>query len=476
MPVSLHRNINVPTAKYLVFTSAGDNANLHCWLEGRRNFDLWVTYYGDMENPYKNNSDYSISKKGGKFPNLYYVYQNWADIIKHYEAIIVMDDDIVISGSDISRLFDIRNEYDLWLLQPAFDPKGKISHPITRLQSSNLLRFTNFVEVTCPLFRMDKLNDFMEIYNPKLVGWGIDYWYMHLLEPGIKGSVAVVDKISCINPHDKTKGGQREIDRLQATDERIKNWTVMKEKHRIPERKHIEYDAIPISAFHKYIGILRKLRRRIKAKAKKIIIFLDKLSPYPLLYPFIMSKDEKVIFDDAIYESSHYLEFGLGGSSLRALQKSKANIYTVESSSEWINYMRKYVMLKHLENKRLHIFYVNIGPTLDWGYPGPDNDKNLFEAYSSEVFESIDKKLIDLALVDGRFRVACVLKIILSCYENSNLKILIHDFWDREQYHHVLKYLDPLKRSDTIGLFSIKENVDIKSVEKDYTAYKFNPE
>ena len=158
----------------------------------------------------------------------------------------------------------------------------------------------------------------------------------------------------------------------------------------------------------------------LKAMVKRIIRNLDKLSPYPLFYPFIMSNDEKVVYEEAIKESCHYLEFGLGGSTLRAIQKSKARIYAVESSPEWINQMRKYLVLRYFENKRLFIFPVNIGPTRDWGYPETDNDQNLFEAYSSSIFDLIDKKVIDLALVDGRFRVACTLKIIESCYENKN--------------------------------------------------------
>lgn len=213
-----------------------------------------------------------------------------------------------------------------------------------------------------------------------------------------------------------------------------------------------------------------------KSTMKNVLRRLDKFSPYPMFYPFIMSKDEQAIFDAAIKESHHYLEFGLGGSTFRALQKSKAKIYTVESSSDWINQMQQYFVIRYFENKRLYIFPVNIGPTRDWGYPKSDNYQNLFEAYSSNIFELINRKSIDLVLVDGRFRVACTLKTILSCHENNCLRILIHDFWNREQYHVLLKYLDTVKKSDSIGLFSIKKNIDISIVEKEYEAYKLNPE
>ena len=215
---------------------------------------------------------------------------------------------------------------------------------------------------------------------------------------------------------------------------------------------------------------------QLKALVKLIIRNLDQLSPYPLFYPFIMSSDEKVFYEEAIKESYHYLEFGLGGSTLRAIQKSKSTIYAVESSPEWINQMRKYLVLRYYENKRLFLFPVNIGPTRDWGYPETNNDQNLFEAYSSSIFDLIDIKLIDLALVDGRFRVGCTLKIIELCHANKNIKILIHDFWNREQYHILLKYLDVVKKTDTMGLFTIKKDIDIESVKIDYEAYKLNPQ
>ena len=208
----------------------------------------------------------------------------------------------------------------------------------------------------------------------------------------------------------------------------------------------------------------------------KIIRRLDKFSPYPLFYQFIMSSGEKAIFDRTIKKSKNYLEFGLGGSSLRAIHKSKAKIYTVESSPEWIAYMREYVIVGYFENnKRLFISPVDIGPIREWGYPESDNSRNLFPAYSSNIFKVIDATELDLALVDGRFRVACTLKIILECHTNNNLEILIHDFWDREQYHVVLKYLDTVDKIDSIGLFSIKKNIDLKAVQIDYEAYKFNP-
>ena len=92
----------------------------------------------------------------------------------------------------------------------------------------------------------EKLDDFMKVYDPKLIGWGIDWWYLDFLAPGIKGKVAIIDKISCVNPTDRMKGGRREIDSLQETPERIKNWEKIKEQYNIRSEAWgtMEFDSI----------------------------------------------------------------------------------------------------------------------------------------------------------------------------------------------------------------------------------------
>jgi hypothetical protein len=214
---------------------------------------------------------------------------------------------------------------------------------------------------------------------------------------------------------------------------------------------------------------LRPMKRLFKYFFEK----LDKLSPRPLFYQFVMSRNERVVFDRAIKKSTCYLEFGLGGSTLRAIQKSDTMIYSVESSPEWVNHMREYSIVRSCENKRLFIFPVDIGPTREWGLPAPGNSRILFPAYSANIFNLINKSNLDLVLVDGRFRVACTIKIVLECHANKNLTIMIHDFWNRKEYHVVLKYLNTIDKADAIGLFSIKKCVDLESARRDYEEYKF---
>ena len=230
----------------LVFTSAGDRNNVRLWLEGQKNFDLWICYYGDRSGAYQDVADRYTARKGSKFQNVHHLFTQDPDAFRDYAGVMVMDDDLVISGEDISRLFDLRLERDLWLLQPAFRSRGKISHDITRMHPRTSLRFTNFVEMTCPLFRIDKFEQFMRAYDPELVGWGMDWWFTEVLGDEVSGKIAIVDTITCTNPFDHFRGGAREIDKLQSSADRARGWERIKTKHGLKgeARGYIEYGRV----------------------------------------------------------------------------------------------------------------------------------------------------------------------------------------------------------------------------------------
>jgi hypothetical protein len=253
---------------FLVFTSAGEHANVGHWLRGGRNFDVWVAYYGPGASPFAGDVEIHTVRKGSKFQNLHFAYRQWPEVLARYRAVMVMDDDIAIGGDDISRLFELRDRLDLWVLQPAFHPKGKISHPITEVRPGLALRYTNFVEMTCPLFRRDKLCDFLDVYDPVLVGFGMDWWFLHTLGGPLEGRVAIVDEIACVNPRDRAKGGRREIDRLQAEPERRRAWQAIKATHGITA------DAAEQVEFGR---VAKPLRERIPSVVRHY------LSPYPVL-------------------------------------------------------------------------------------------------------------------------------------------------------------------------------------------------
>ena len=212
-----------------------------------------------------------------------------------------------------------------------------------------------------------------------------------------------------------------------------------------------------------------------KFSIKEVFRQLDKYSPFPLMYSFRMSEAEKALFNKQIRNSEVYYEFGMGGSTFHVLKNSNACVYSIDSSKEWIQLMKEYFYIRRMEKSRLKLFHVNIGRTKKWGFPSDNSQANLFPEYSSELFRKADK-VADTILIDGRFRVACTLKAILEYYNHKNTRYIIHDFWNRPEYHIVLKYLNEIDSSDTLCVLKIKDIVDLNAVENDYNIYKYKPE
>ena len=90
--------------------------------------------------------------------------------------------------------------------------------------------------MTCPLFRTDKLTKFLEVFDPDLKGWGTDHWFIHTLGADAHSHIAIIDSISCLNPHDKFKtNGIREIDNYQSTNDRKAYFEKISKDKNIPK-------------------------------------------------------------------------------------------------------------------------------------------------------------------------------------------------------------------------------------------------
>ena len=92
--------------------------------------------------------------------------------------------------------------------------------------------------------------------------------------------------------------------------------------------------------------------------------------------------------------------------------------------------------------------------------PLNDSKKANFPNYSQFVFGVLPRdeiKMIDTIFIDGRFRVACALSILLYC---PNSTIMIHDFFNRPQYRIVLEFLDTIEACETLGVFKPKKRLN----------------
>lgn len=126
------------------------------------------------------------------------------------------------------------------------------------------------------------------------------------------------------------------------------------------------------------------------------------------------------------------LEYGSGGSTVLAGERPEGVIFSVESDAAWLADLRAW-LVAHLPRSRVVLHHADIGPTRAWGFPKGRKAIDLWPAYAFSVWERPDFQAPDLVLVDGRFRLACMLTTLFSITRPTVL--LVDDYADRPAYH-----------------------------------------
>jgi hypothetical protein len=186
----------------LVIVRAGDTSLHPEWLAGAgadaRNWDILVNYFGNDPDKYRVGDVVRIDSKGPKWPALYELIRDHAELISRYERVWLPDDDLRCACGDVNRLFEIFERENLALAQPSLRPDSYVSHMVTLHNPRFHLRYTNFIEVMAPCFTRESLETLLPTFSDNMSGWGLDYAWPQLLGPA--GSrVAVIDDVQVLH-------------------------------------------------------------------------------------------------------------------------------------------------------------------------------------------------------------------------------------------------------------------------------------
>tara|TARA_R110000824_G_scaffold282940_4_gene471214 strand:- start:8299 stop:8856 length:558 start_codon:yes stop_codon:yes gene_type:complete len=174
-------------------------------------------------------------------------------------------------------------------------------------------------------------------------------------------------------------------------------------------------------------------------------------------------------FKTQLKNSKCYLEYGIGASTVIAHESTQIPIYSIESSREWINKINKSINDKN----RYKCKFIDVGPVGKFGTPSTLKKKGSWCNYPNAIFDidfSIDP---DLVLVDGRFRVACVLSVVKYATQNNlKINIMLHDC-QRKHYSPINKYINRINQQDTLLLFEPKKNINLTELDDDFKKYQY---
>ncbi|WP_053433332.1 DUF707 domain-containing protein [Sporosarcina globispora] len=186
---------NTGNKRFLVMARVGDTSLHKEWLQpnGCKNFDLFLEYYGNGSNDFRNDCDFYSEGKDTKWPRLYRIIEEYGEHIFNYDAVWIPDDDISTDYSTINQMLEIFMHYDLLLAQPALTKDSFYSHKITKRKRGCLLRYTQFAEVMAPIFSREALQLCWKSFVKSRSGWGLDsVWPKILGYP--QNKIAIIDK------------------------------------------------------------------------------------------------------------------------------------------------------------------------------------------------------------------------------------------------------------------------------------------
>jgi len=189
------------------------------------------------------------------------------------------------------------------------------------------------------------------------------------------------------------------------------------------------------------------LRRKVRA-------FHRTRDEDPVIDP-VMTGRERQLFYSLLQNATYYQEFGAGGSTVTALRHPNIlRVHSIESSQDWIRELeRRSDVREGQKGGRLKLVHGNVGRTTEWGRPMTIRHRKEWPDYSGKHAQSDVQ--FDFVFVDGRFRVACLLKALarIPPQNRSNVALAMHDYTKRPQYHAVEQFVDLQKRAGRLAVF-----------------------
>lgn len=185
-----------------------------------------------------------------------------------------------------------------------------------------------------------------------------------------------------------------------------------------------------------------------------------------------MSEPEQRLFESVLRCAEHYFEFGCGGSTVLAKTLVRQSVTSVDSAQDWLDKVQ--AACADQPGATLQTVFVDIGETGAWGHPTGTEQQARWPDYHSRPFDLPQSRSADLYMVDGRFRVACCLQVLLHCPPQA--LILFHDFRSRKKYHPVLDFTREVAVAEDLSLLQPKADRSAEAIAALLEQYRLNPE
>lgn len=171
-----------------------------------------------------------------------------------------------------------------------------------------------------------------------------------------------------------------------------------------------------------------------------------------------MSHAEQQLLRHAAAGAESAVEFGCGGSTLLLLEELGGPLVSVESDPQWLARLRAEPgCVAAAASGRWRGIHADLGPVATWGWPADSARYADGPVYWNAPWLLCPAP--SFVLVDGRFRVACVLAALARLAPEG--VVAMHDFWGREYYRPLLEFADLVGTAASLVLLARRPGTEV---------------
>jgi hypothetical protein len=204
--------------------------------------------------------------------------------------------------------------------------------------------------------------------------------------------------------------------------------------------KEAAYAVLPARVINCIQSVRRVVRQRLLGYEIGEKPFLDEIA-YPA-------------FVGMLTDSSRYLEYGSGGSTVMAARQGKALI-SVDTDRFFLKAVQKKIG-KLSPNQ--HLLWGDIGATGPWGAPKAkptsEPSRRIEDSYIELPWRYVERCLLpDLVMIDGRFRVAAALFSCAQLVNDPQSRVVVDDYVVRPEYKVIEQHAQLLCTIGNMAIF-----------------------
>jgi len=193
--LSVIKHTELIKRRFLVFIQSGRNySNV---FSSARSFDVLLNFYdesGKEDAP----ADIITCQKGTKVTAVRKILEERPEILFLYEAILFLDDDVIISEAQIESLFSIQQGFGLDLLQASLTKDSECFFPVLKQpRAGSGIRPISGVEIMMPLISQRAIRECGWVFKESISGWLVDFLLSSEVRRKFGNTIALAGDIVC---------------------------------------------------------------------------------------------------------------------------------------------------------------------------------------------------------------------------------------------------------------------------------------